>query len=120
MGLIFALSSIPGDIKDGPLFVFSLIKPAWQNLLHIPLYGVLQFLWLRSFLRHGIYGIKIILFCLGITACYGIVDEIHQIFVPGRYGSMLDMLLNFIGGCIGTGIFVMGYRFNRSGSDQQL
>ena len=120
MALIFILSSIPGDVEEGPFVVFNLVNPSFQNLMHIPLYGILQFLWLRSFSRHGKKGIVIVLICLGITIGYGIFDELHQIFTPGRYGSFLDMLLNFLGGCIGTGMFFMGHRFNRSGSDQPL
>jgi len=36
-----------------------------------------------------------------IIAVYGILDEIHQIFIPGRYFEWLDFLSDLIGGLIG-------------------
>lgn len=32
-------------------------------------------------------------FAWGLAICYAITDEIHQMFVPGRHPSMLDVLL---------------------------
>ncbi len=32
-------------------------------------------------------------FAWGLAICYAITDEIHQIFVPGRHSSALDVLL---------------------------
>lgn len=107
MAAIFLLSSIPGDLEGDHFALLGYLKPTYQNLLHIPLYGLLQYLWLRTFYRHGKKGIVIILICLGITLGYGILDELHQIFVPGRYGSMVDMSLNFLGGCIGVAVFLL-------------
>jgi len=102
MGLIFVLSSIPGQVEDGVLGMFTKLDPQWQNLLHIPLFGGLQFLWLRAFGRIGQVGGKAWLVCLGITLGYGVLDELHQLFVPGRYASLLDMLLNALGAVLAT------------------
>ena len=35
--------------------------------------------------------------CLLIALGYGVLDEIHQIFVPGRSASVFDVFLDFIG-----------------------
>ena len=106
MAAIFILSSIPG-IENGGIFVFVVhLNLILHNLLHIPLYGILQILWLRSLTRIGKKGFALISISFGITISYGIFDEFHQMFIPGRYGSLSDILLNVIGACIGTTLFL--------------
>jgi hypothetical protein len=73
------------------------LKPTVQNLLHIPLFGLFAYLWLRAFTSHGFSKTKTFIFTIAITVGYGILDELHQTFVPGRYGSLTDMLLNIAG-----------------------
>jgi VanZ family protein len=36
---------------------------------------------------------------------YGLVDEIHQAFIPGRFYELLDWVADIIGACVGS-IFV--------------
>ena len=101
MAEIFICSPVPGNTEENILIVFNLLNPALQDLLHIPLYGICKFPWLRSFARlgkkkNGSY-----------YDLYGIFDEIHQMFVPGRYGSFEDMFLNIFGVFFGTGLFLM-------------
>ncbi len=42
-----------------------------------------------------------------ITALYACTDEIHQLFVRGRYGSMWDVLLDTAGAIFGCMIFYL-------------
>ena len=58
MALIFVLSSIPETGKA------SLARQIIQNLLHIPLFGLLAFLWMRSFSYNKIEGKKAIIYIL--------------------------------------------------------
>ena len=50
-------------------------------------------------------------YCIGIIAVQlllsGILDEIHQYFVPGRYASVKDVLLDFAGGVTGVIIVLL-------------
>jgi VanZ family protein len=39
-------------------------------------------------------------FCVIITAVYGVVDELHQYFVPGREVSMFDLLADLLGAAL--------------------
>ncbi|MCK9279705.1 MAG: VanZ family protein [Melioribacteraceae bacterium] len=39
-----------------------------------------------------------------IVAIYALADEIHQIFIPGRYCELFDIFADIIGGLIGLGI----------------
>ena len=97
---IFWVSSIPGQpTPDDPILnvVFSVIPPKLQNLLHVPLFGGLAWLWhwsLRGWLP-GEARLGTIAFLL--AAGYGILDEFHQMMVPGRYASATDVALNILG-----------------------
>jgi len=102
MGFIFILSSIPagGSGIGGAFF----ITPTLSNVLHIPLFGFLSFLWMRTFVSGKVRYKKAILYTIIITICYAGLDEFHQFFVPGRFASLGDFALDTIG-CI-AGLFV--------------
>lgn len=95
MGLIFYLSSLPGNTL--PLVMPKVLS--FDKLLHIFAYGVLAATALfavpvelrqRRPLR---VSLLIVLFCL----LYGISDEAHQFFVPFRSPSCWDILADTIG-----------------------
>lgn len=95
IALIFILSSIPGnDLPEVPGF-----QP--DKLVHFSLYFLLAILTLRAFgtqqNRNRIPWIALI-FCVG----YGVTDELHQLFVPGRSPSPWDLLADGIGAAIGS------------------
>lgn len=47
-----------------------------------------------------------------ISSVYGALDEIHQLFVPGRSAEILDWTADLIGACIGVYIiYLMIKRF---------
>ncbi len=74
----------------------------------MPLFGVLAFIWMRTFYYNRLLRRKAILYTLIITLLYAISDEYHQSFVPGRDPSLVDILFDFIG-CFG-GVFIHRYR----------
>jgi VanZ family protein len=114
MSLIFILSSIPAgkDRGFGALFVFS---PTIQNFVHIPLYAALSLSWILPMSHRSNSQRKIIWFyfyssrllAVLFTVLFGIFDEFHQAFVPGRYCSAQDILLNVVGAIVGVIIFQM-------------
>lgn len=70
-----------------------------DKLLHVCVFGVFAFSlsywfsvdkWLRKPLKYCV-------FVCCIVACYGIFDEIHQIFVPCRDASVYDWLADCTG-----------------------
>lgn len=99
---IFCLSSISdqGAANDS-LNPLAWISPNVQNFLHLPVYGVLAALWFWS-LSHWVdeTGYKYLL-ALILTLNYGLLDEWHQTFVPGRYGTLTDASFDAIGAVIG-------------------
>ncbi len=106
MAGIFWLSSIPGEPSPqdpGTFVLVAWVPPALQNMLHVPLFGALAWLWRWTLEAWTTRAPGIIAGLL--TAGYGIVDELHQALVPGRYGSLTDMSLNIIGAAIGLWVY---------------
>ena len=105
--LLLASSAIP---MDGPIqglqFIIDL-KPTIQNLLHIPMYMVLAIFFLQILQNYQIEGWRRNLLVILGAGLIGILSEIIQIAVPGRYGGLSDIGLNFIGTI--TGIFIYSF-----------
>ncbi len=100
--LIFLQSSLP-TVEQVPKFPFS------DKLLHFIAYGIMAALFCRAFnstercrQRRGL------LFLLSVmaTTLYGLSDEWHQSFVPGRDATVGDALANFVGSLAGSWLYV--------------
>lgn len=107
MILILISSSIPMEREIKGIEFVMRIDARLQNLLHIPIFGLLAFLWIRSFSELK-YSIRKTLFLSSfISLIYGIFDESYQLLIPGRYSSVGDIVLNFMGIIAGdlAGIF---------------
>lgn len=101
MVFIFIESSIPMDGGPGGIKFLTDLDPNLQNLLHIPLYACLSFLWFRAFSYSGVSTAKRVVLALFITIAYGCLDEVHQTFVPGRYGGLMDIYFDTVGAITG-------------------
>ena len=66
----------------------------FNNLLHIPIYGLLAYFILKCFSKLSIktYAISFL-----IATFFGIFNELYQSTVPGRIGSFIDVCLNTVG-----------------------
>ncbi len=91
--LIFTLSSIP-DLGTG-LGGWDL---ALRKIAHAAEYAVLGALLLRAVGRE--------LPAAAIGIAYAVTDEVHQAFVPGRQGAVLDVLVDAVG--VLLGVYVLG------------
>jgi len=97
MAVAFILSSIPGS---GIPYLFSFQDTA----VHVIIYAALGFFVypaLRSSLPM-LTGRQALFSTLGFCVLYGISDEFHQSFVPGRTASLFDVMINSAGGFIGV------------------
>jgi len=111
---LFATSLVPMDRPiEGLEFVFA-IKPTLQNLLHIPLYMVLAILCLQVLQPYALPGRTKVIMAIVLPSLIGILNELTQIAVPGRYLSSLDAICNVIGSILGA---VLYYRLERSGDN---
>jgi VanZ family protein len=100
-GLIFHLSS--QSLPDLPLFF-----PGQDKLLHVAAFGTLGFLVLGGMRPAGArYPAAKLLLAFLLVVVYGVLDEYHQSFVPGRLADPLDVLADVIGGIIG--IWLMAF-----------
>ena len=115
MGLIFYLSSL-SSIGTGAIFS-AIDKIDHERLIfHFIEYGVLGVLLMLALLKletdHAAAKLLVAVILIGVI--YGVTDEIHQIFVPGRVFSLLDMVFDGLGTLIGA--YILAYpkfRFNR-------
>lgn len=53
------------------------------------------------------------------AACYSVLDEVHQIFVPSRTASPYDSLLDSAGALIALAVLWFWFRRRRSGSQPE-
>ena len=105
MGIIFYLSHMPGDAIKLPMF------PGIDKLAHVFAYGCLAgtFLYGLQPYTHSsnrsVIAIVVVLFCI----IWGIGDEFHQSFIPGRSVSYWDVVADGVGA-----LLVIGYWFMKT------
>ncbi len=91
--LICALSSIPGNrLAPSPFFSF-------DKVLHLLEFGLFGYLLAMAFEQGTSDRLRqhwvLLALCTGIL--YGLSDEWHQRFVPGRSGTVADFLADAVG-----------------------
>lgn len=98
MVLIFALSSMPAGEEDhGPLYALL------RKLAHFGEYALLLALWWRALATRVSEG-RALTTALGITVLYAGSDELHQTFVDGRSGRLLDVAIDTAGALAATAL----------------
>jgi VanZ family protein len=105
--MLFASSIIPGESESRGLQFFVKFNPTIQNLLHIPAYALLSILLLDSLKEYQALKRKHILSVFGFCCVFGILNEIIQMAIPGRYAGFTDVALNIIGSCMGILIYLL-------------
>lgn len=96
-------------LSDQPSLPAPMLFPHQDKLFHAGAYFILAVFALRTF-RHFILPLPLlILFSLGFCSVYGISDEWHQSFVPGRMSDVNDWLADTVGALI----FLGGFYFFR-------
>lgn len=113
MGTIFLLSHQQGDSLHLPAL------PGIDKLAHLSAYGVLAAATLFAFSerwkaeRTGLTVLLTTLFCL----FYGLTDEFHQSFIPGRAPSIGDILADLGGaGLVGLSWFRLQRKMRKTGA----
>jgi VanZ family protein len=87
--LVFAFSSVP-DLGTG-LGSWDLVL---RKIAHAAEYAVLGALLARATGRAGL--------SIALGTLYAVSDEIHQVFVPGRMGSPIDVAIDTVGVACGA------------------
>jgi VanZ family protein len=91
---IFILSSIPGNYYPNIKFELS------DKIVHFGIYSVLAtsfYYSLRNQKKVSIFSEHAFLFSIVLSVLYGIIDEVHQYFVPNRTCDIFDVFANSVG-----------------------
>lgn len=104
MLLIFLLSHTPG--QDLPEGIGGLDKLC-HALAYATLAAAALWAWLPLVKKHTIPTLgAILIFCL----LYGISDEFHQSFIPGRSPSLDDIVADFTGSVLCLGVWLIWFK----------
>ncbi|MEK7812911.1 MAG: VanZ family protein [Candidatus Desantisbacteria bacterium] len=96
MGIIFGLSSVPSDNTLPSFF------PFFDKIAHLIEYTGLGWL-----LNNAFNGLKLAAILIG--SLYGLSDEFHQLFTPGRECDYKDLLCDIAGCTLGQFIGLLAW-----------
>ncbi len=102
-GIIVVLSVTPGIEKPGDsLFEWLVVNTTTpvQKAMHFGVYAILAILWMWTLDSVESRIIRIALACVA-TVGLGALLEWYQTRVPGRFGTVFDVLLNAAGAIVG-------------------
>lgn len=116
MILIFTMSSfnaIESSNQSGSIVMFisnilniddlEFLSLLIRKIAHFTEYFILGILTINCFKDYKLNNIFIysLLFCI----FYACTDEVHQLFIPGRSGNILDVLIDSTGSILGCGSY---------------
>lgn len=110
MAVIFGFSSIPGSAVPGGVSFYG----------HFGGYAVLGALLLVAFLHETPVQGRALAYAVLAASLYGVTDEIHQAFVPGRTPDAVDWGVDTLGALAGASATLLALRVRerlRSRSD---
>lgn len=100
MAAIFGFSSIPGSSVPGGLGAYA----------HFGVYAVLGALLLLAFSHETTEQGRAVAYAVLLASIYGVTDELHQAFVPGRVPDVADWGMDTLGALTGALIAVFALR----------
>ena len=108
--VIFLLSTLPPSADPG------FLPPQADKLVHLIEYAILAFLAARS-LHHAGLPVNGSLLAAAVLAAalYGVTDELHQLYVPGRQADLQDWIADLCGSAAG-GWWYLAVQRRRAGS----
>jgi hypothetical protein len=102
VALIWWLSSQALDI---PLIM---LLPLRDRGVHLLEYAALGLMIARAVqLTWGERGLRGSMFAVLLSVCLGLLDEFHQLFVPGRSADFLDLAADGAGVCVAVGVYAL-------------
>ena len=99
--VILTVSSIPYLSPPSLGFSFE------DKIAHFGEYGVLGILLAYGFSRQGWGWKKVFLVSAVFSGVFGILDELHQLLIPGRQMDALDMTADLTGAFSAAGIYLI-------------
>jgi VanZ family protein len=85
-----------------------------DKFFHFLVFGILALLMARSFKKSQLklFNKNYHIMSIVLTGFYGVIDEYHQYFVPGRFSTVGDWLADILGAIIFIIIFYYWERWN--------
>ena len=84
-------------LPEPPGFAFEV----WSVLGHFTIFGILGLsIWFGLGMNSRMLDRERQWYAIGIATIYGVIDEFHQNFVPGRQPDVLDVLTDFLGATV--------------------
>jgi len=99
-------------VSDSTLAVLHFLL---RKAAHFVVYFALAFCVAHSLKFYIHRANALFLWAWGIASIYGITDEIHQYFVPGRVPALLDVVINSVGAAAGAVVVLWWLCRYRSG-----
>jgi VanZ family protein len=115
MALIWILSSFP--LPELPIDSVPLRDKGVHLVEYAGLAFFVQHATSRSWPTHSL--VRVMLLAVVVTGAWGLLDELHQAFVPGRSADLLDLAADVAGAMLGTGARAGLSRLRRIGSPLQ-
>jgi VanZ family protein len=128
----FARNQLPGIAWAVAIFVGSCIPgesvpelgfKVQDKIAHMIEFGILAYLLLRAFGRasHRTFRERPVLWAGACGTAWGIVDEVHQLFVPGRCGTPYDAMADAVGvlGALAVSLWLQRRRISLHGHAQE-
>jgi VanZ family protein len=100
------LDTVKQIIPQAALDIYKLNHIIRKNT-HFIAYLVLGILVINALKRSGVDGIRSVVPALLICVLYAASDEIHQLFVPGRGGQFVDVIIDSAGAIVGIGAYLL-------------
>ena len=102
--IIFVVSSIP-DLST-PSFGFKIT----DKMAHFGEFFFLGLFVAYAFGKRNLSMAKVFWISAGVSGFYGVIDEFHQLFIPGRQADGFDVLADVLGAVSASGIYVLKLR----------
>jgi VanZ family protein len=91
-----------------------------DKIVHFAYFGAIAACWTwwfspRSRKEHRL---RTVVFCVLLTSVYGIVDEVHQLFVPGRNCDLFDWIADTLGAFPGCAAGYLAMKLLKNGKSR--
>jgi VanZ family protein len=103
IAVIVALSVVPGRAHPGDsafVWLVSMTPAPLQKLMHGVTYATLTLLWMWTLEKINSVPLRMAL-AFTLSVGIGAVLEWYQTSVPGRFGTLMDAILNAVGSIVG-------------------
>lgn len=81
-----------------------------DKVVHTICYGGLALCVAFGYVGGGHRGLRGLIVPIVLTAAYGMIDEVHQSFTPGRSCSLLDWAADLLGATLGSLAYLLAAR----------